>query len=210
MAVLGALLGLAADRLAARWPEHEEAVPSRGVGWRTAVVILVGALAFAALAARWLPSAGESLVPFLVLAAYFAALLLLLATDLDQRLLPDLVTLPLAASAATLLVAGANPLLAGKTEPFVSAVLAGVAAPAFLAVTSILFRGGVGMGDIKLAAGLGLFCGASRLFVGLLAGSLLFSMAVLGLVVARRIGLRTVIPFGPALILGGMVAALVG
>ena len=76
----------------------------------------------------------------LVLGIYVAALVVLLATDLDQKLLPDLITFPLMGYALVVLVLELNPVLAGKTQVLIAdgdlaAVLAAVAAPALLAVT---------------------------------------------------------------------------
>ena len=108
-ALAGALIGLLADRLAQRWPDHEPETARRNLGWRTALVVAAGAAVMGGLFWRWTePRDLAVLVPFAV------ALLVLLATDLDQRLLPDLLTLPMIAVAAVVLVLGWSPLLAGK------------------------------------------------------------------------------------------------
>ena len=90
--VLGAILGLAADRFAVRWPEHDpddvEHPANRPVGWRTAVVVIPAAVAFALLPARF---AADPLA-LLAFGAWFVTLVVGLATDLDQRLLPDVLT----------------------------------------------------------------------------------------------------------------------
>jgi leader peptidase (prepilin peptidase) / N-methyltransferase len=203
-AVAGALLGFGADRLATRWPAHEEGVVARRLDWRTAVTTLVGALALGATAARW-PD-GPAL---LVLAPYAAALVVLLATDLDQKLLPDVITLPLIAYSAVVLVAGWSPLLAGRELALVSGVAAGLGAPVFLFVTDLLLKGALGMGDLKLAVSIGLMSGVTRLFAGFLIASIVFAAALLLLIALRRIGLRTAIPFGPVLIGAAFVAILV-
>jgi leader peptidase (prepilin peptidase)/N-methyltransferase len=207
-AVLGGLFGLGADRLAARWPLHPDGAVRRP-DWRTAVVVLAGLAAFAGLASRW--SDPRDLV---VLGIYLVALIVLLATDLDQRLLPDLVTLPLIVYTAVLLVLSVvsgdavNPLVGEKAFGIVSAVAAGLLAPAFLIVSDRVFRGSLGMGDVKLAVSLGLLCGISLLVVGFLIASVVFAAIVLVLLVARRLTLKTAIPFGPALIGAGIVAML--
>jgi leader peptidase (prepilin peptidase)/N-methyltransferase len=208
-AIGGAAIGYLADRLSARWPEHEDGAVRR-IDWRTAFMVIAGAVSFGALALRW----SEPLA-LGVLGAYFVALLVLMATDLDQKLLPDVITLPLIPIALgllvlvqTQLVANANPMLAGKDLPLVSGILAGVGAPILLLVTNALFRGALGIGDLKLAAGLGLMSGATRLISGVLVASALSSVVILALIAARRIGLRTAIPFGPILIAGGMLAAV--
>jgi leader peptidase (prepilin peptidase)/N-methyltransferase len=205
-AVVGALLGIAADRLSAHWPPHEGGVV-RGLDWRTGAVVLAGAAAFAGLAARWADPTDLA-----VLGLYVAALIVLLATDLDQRLLPDVITLPLIGYALLILVAGLNPLLDDKAQLVVAgdvtAVLAAILAPAFLLVTDRLFQGALGMGDAKLSVSLGLVAGLSGLIAGFLVATLAFAAVVLLLVLAGRIGLRTAIPFGPALIAAGVIAAL--
>jgi leader peptidase (prepilin peptidase)/N-methyltransferase len=177
--------------------------PRRGLDWRTPTMILVGAIAFGALAVRWTETRDV-----LILAPYFAALVVLMATDLDQRLLPDLVTLPMIPIVAILVVAGVDPLLAGKDLAIVSAVIAGLGAPALLILSSLVLKGGIGIGDLKLAISLGALSGISRLVVGFLIASAASSVILVALMATRRIGRRSLIPFGPVLIAAGMIAAL--
>jgi len=205
-AVGGAAFGVAADRLAARWPEHEPPAPRvRAVDWRTPVVALIGALTAAVLVSRW--SAPADLV---VLGVYAAVLLVLLATDLDQRLLPDILTLPLIVFGLAVLAVGWSPLVSPKPLGVLSAALAGAGAPIFLFVTDRLLKGELGQGDLKLAAGIGLMSGVSSLVAGVLVASVIFSVVLIALIAVRRIGLRTAIPFGPVLILGAFTALAVG
>ena len=202
-AVAGAVLGFVADRLAARWPEHEPGVGRRGLDWRTGLLVVSGAAVMGALFWRW-----TTLSALIVLVPFAVALLVLLATDLDQRLLPDLLTLPMIAIAAIVLVGGWSPLLAGKELAIVSGVVAAIAAPLFLFVTDKLLRGALGGGDLKLAVSLGLLCGISRLFAGFLLASVVFAVALLVLIAARRLNLKTAVPFGPVLIGAAFVAML--
>jgi leader peptidase (prepilin peptidase)/N-methyltransferase len=206
--ILGALLGLAADRLAARWPAHADG-HIRPLDWRSAVVVAAAALAFGGLVGRW-----SDPLDLAVLGLYAAALMLLLATDLDQRLLPDVVTLPLMAYGAVVSVVAPllglqlNPLLAGKELGMVSAIAAAVGAPALLALSDRLLKGALGGGDLKLSVSLGLMCGVTLLLMGFLVATTAFAFVVLLLVAIRRITLKTAIPFGPALIGAGIVAFL--
>jgi leader peptidase (prepilin peptidase)/N-methyltransferase len=208
-AILGALLGLAADRLAARWPAHEDG-GLRPVDWRSVVVVISAALAFGALSARW-----SDPRDLLVLGAYAAALVVLLATDLDQRLLPDVITLPLIVYAALVSVVFPllghefNPLLAGKGLSSASAVAAGIGAPVLLGISDRLFHGALGGGDLKLSVSIGLMCGVSLLLLGFIVATTVFAAVVVLLVMSRRITLKTAIPFGPALIGAALVAFLV-
>lgn len=107
----GLVLGLAADRLAARWPEHEPRVGHRRPDWRTAFVGLTGAAVFAWLVVRWTEPRD-----LLILGLFCATLVVLLATDLDQKLLPDLITLPLIVFCGAVLLMGWSPLLADKQD----------------------------------------------------------------------------------------------
>ena len=74
-----------------------------------------------------------------------------LATDLDQRLLPDELTLPVIPIALVYAPQGLNPLVGGELLP---AVLAAVLIPAVLYLPSIPFGAGAfGLGDVKLLVG---------------------------------------------------------
>ena len=202
-AVIGALVGFLADRLAQRWPEHEPGTARRKVGWRTAIVVAAGAAVMGGLFWRW-----SEWTELAVLVPFAVALLVLLATDLDQRLLPDLLTLPMIMVAAIVLVLGWSPLLAGKELAIVSGVAAAIAAPAFLWLTDKLLKGALGAGDLKLAVSLGLLCGITRLFVGFLSASIVFAVILLALIGLRRLSLRTAVPFGPVLIGAAFIAML--
>ena len=202
-AVVGALIGFSADRLAQRWPDHEPGTPRRGLGWRTALLVAAGAAVMGGLFWRW-----QEVRDLAVLIPFAIALLVLLATDLDQRLLPDLLTLPMIGVAAVVLVLGWSPLLAGKELAIVSGVAAAIAAPAFLWLTDKLLKGALGAGDLKLAVGLGLLCGITRFFVGFLLASIVFAVVLLVLIGLRRLSLRTAVPFGPVLIGAAFIAML--
>lgn len=204
-AAAGAVLGVLADRLSTRWPEHEADYVRRWPDWRTLVVVVVGAAVAAGLVTRW--SEPRDLV---VLGIYCAALVVLLATDLDQRLLPDLVTLPLIALCGVVLALNWSPLLIDKPLGQASGLLAAVGLPIFLFVTDRLLHGELGAGDLKLAVSIGLMSGVSNLFIGIIYASIGFSIVLIVLIGLRRISLRSAVPFGPVLILAGCIAALIG
>jgi len=205
-AVLGAVgfgLGLAADRFATQWPEHdEEHPPGRAVDWRTALTALVGAVAFGLLPVRF---AGDPLAA-VIFGAWFVTLVVGLATDFDQRLLPDLLTLPVIPIALVYALSGANPLVGSE---IVLAVVAALAIPAVLFVPSIPFGAGAfGIGDVKLLVGLGLMAGGSRAVSSVVFALVLSGVVLLVLLVARRIGRRTYVPFGPFFIIGALWVVL--
>lgn len=206
LAAVGVSWGLACDRLAARWPAHEDG-SVRGVDWRTMVVPLVAAVALGALADRAIVRGWTDWPTLLLFGAYFLALVLLLATDLDQRLLPDVVTLPAIPIVLIAGLGGLNPLVAGALP---AAVAVAVLVPGGLYLISIPFgAGAIGMGDLKLLVSVGLLAGLARTIIGVVAGALLAGVVVAALLVARRVSLRSYIPFGPFLIIGAMWGVLV-
>jgi len=201
--VLGLVWGFAADRLAARWPAHEDG-SIRPIDWRTPLVVILGGLAFAATVARF----GMDLRALLIVGAYVAALVVLFATDLDQRLLPDVITLPLVALAAIVTVAGASPFI-HTNDDVLWALAAAVVVPLALYLLAIPFgAGAIGQGDLKLLVSVGLLTGALNLFYGLVAGALLAGITVAILVFTRRISMKSFVPYGPFLILGILWAIL--
>lgn len=203
-ALAGLLLGLAADRLATRWPGHdEEHPPGRRPGWRTVVVGATGAVAFGLLPERF---EGDGLA-LVVFGAWFATLIVGLATDLDQRLLPDLITLPVIPLALLYAASGRNPFVGPELLP---AIAAAIVIPAALYLPSLAFGAGAfGLGDVKLLAGVGLLAGLWRALGGVFFGLILAGVVLVALLAARRIGRRSYVPFGPFLILGALWAVLI-
>jgi leader peptidase (prepilin peptidase)/N-methyltransferase len=133
-----------------------------------------------------------------------AVLIPIALIDLDYKVIPNKITLPAAGAAVAL---G----LALKPSGVPEQLIAGAAAGAFLLVFAVAYPRGMGMGDVKLAAMLGLFLGravAVALLSGVLAG------ALLGVVIMARLGVsrgrKTAVPFGPFLAFGGVVGLLAG
>lgn len=202
VALAGAAWGFAADRVGARWPAHEDR-SVRAIDWRTFVVVIVGAVALGTLWGRF-----EGPLERLLFGGYAVALVLLLATDLDQRLLPDVITLPAIPLAFLLLVSGLNPLV--PLADLLPTLAVAIAIPLVLGVLAIPFgEGAIGMGDLKLLVSAGLLVGAGRIVSGVVWGALLGGVVILALLLMRRVTLRTYVPFGPFLI-AGTLYALVG
>jgi leader peptidase (prepilin peptidase)/N-methyltransferase len=201
--VIGLAWGLASDRLAARWPSHEDG-SIRAIDWRTPVVAVLGAVAFAGTVLRF----GAAPVPLAVVGLYVAALIVLFATDLDQRLLPDLITLPLIAAALLVYVVGASPFVP-TVQDFAWAAGAALLVPLVLFLLAIPFgQGAIGQGDLKLLVSVGLLAGSAKLFYALVAGALLAGLTVGILLFVRRISMKSFVPYGPFLIAGTLWAIL--
>jgi leader peptidase (prepilin peptidase)/N-methyltransferase len=197
--------GLVADRLAARWPAHQDDI-ARAVDWRTLAVALAGSAAGALVLSRFAGGPGAALGLMVIVTA---ALVVMFATDLDQRLLPDVLTLPLAPIALAAFAVGVDPYLTTPEELAVAAAAA-VVLPLGMFLLSLPFgRGAIGLGDLKLLVGVGLLGGAARLLAAVVLGAILAAVAILVLLVARRITLKSYVPYGPFLILGALWALLV-
>jgi leader peptidase (prepilin peptidase)/N-methyltransferase len=194
-AVAFAALGAAAERLASVWPADEAS--RRGVGFRTVgLAVAAGAVGSAVVARSDLPAWATG-----VYLGALALLVILVATDLEQRRLPHLVLDPLIALAAVFIPF--NP----DVTP-ASALVGALAAVAFLGAMALVIRGGLALGDLYLVAPIGLLLGWPAIFTALFAAGLLAAATSLALIVAGRVGLRSYIPFGPFLVAGAVIALL--
>jgi leader peptidase (prepilin peptidase)/N-methyltransferase len=134
---------------------------------------------------------------------FVSALAAVTLTDLELRVIPNKILL-VAAAIGVAIIAATDP--GGLPERLAAAVGAG----GLFFLAALIYPRGMGLGDVKLAAMMGLFLGRNvvpAIFVALLAGSLV------GLVmIARRgaVARKEAIPFGPFLALGGVVGLLAG
>jgi leader peptidase (prepilin peptidase)/N-methyltransferase len=212
-ALFGAIWGFGSDRLAARWPAHEAEVDGTGVelrpagwrrpiDWRTLATIVFGSAALAAALSRAAATNEAAL-----LAVWVLVVTVLFATDLDQRLLPDVLTLPLAGLALLAALLGIGPFVEAGDLPM--ALLAAVLVPGVLFALSIPFGAGAfGLGDVKFLFGFGILAGPGHLITAVVVGVLLAGVVVIALLALRRISLRSFIPYGPFLIIGAAWALL--
>jgi leader peptidase (prepilin peptidase) / N-methyltransferase len=152
-------------------------------------------------------AAGLALVRFgptregLLAAWVLAVLTVLAAIDLEVRLLPNRVVVPAIACA-----------IAWQTVFFpdrlAECLVAGVVAGAVLLLPTLLQPGAVGMGDVKVAAFLGVVLGA-EVITALLAGSLMSAPVALAmLLVGAPRARRAALPYAPFLAAGAAIALL--
>lgn len=165
---------------------------------RYPLVELATAVAFAAVAA--LRGVDLDLLWALALVAgLFAAA----AIDLEHRIIPNRLVIPLA-------LWGALTATTIRLDELPELAFAGGGAFAFLLVAALVSPSGMGMGDVKLAGTMGLYLGESMvpaMLFAFLAGSLV-GLAIIA--VKREAGRKTAVPFGPFLALGGLVGLLAG
>jgi leader peptidase (prepilin peptidase)/N-methyltransferase len=145
---------------------------------------------------------------YLYLAAIGIALALI---DIDVKRLPDALTLPSYPVAAVLLAVGSAG--HGDVDSLVRAALGGAAMFAVYFALCFAYPAGMGFGDVKLSGLLGLYAawlGWDVWAAGLLLGFFLGGFFGVALVLARRAGRKTAVPFGPFMLLGALVAILTG
>jgi leader peptidase (prepilin peptidase)/N-methyltransferase len=135
---------------------------------------------------------------------FVTALVAITRIDLEHRIIPNRILGALAFLAIAL-----TAILAPAELP--ARLIAAVAGGGVLLIAALAYPGGMGMGDVKLAAAMGLVLGPAlgpALLVAVLAGTLV-GMAILarqGLAAGRK----TAIPFGPFLAVGGLVGLFAG
>lgn len=152
----------------------------------------------------WADGVSWLLVPHLL---FVSALILVSEVDLEVRLIPDVVILPVAALGLPLMIAfGGGP---WWQWPLAGALAGG----GLFLISEVYYRvrhvEGMGMGDVKLALCMGVYLGASvipGLFIGFVSG------AVVGVVMlaTKKGDGKTAVPFGPFLAAGAIVALFAG
>lgn len=178
------------------------------LGWFAPTALAVsggaGALVGASLGWSWL------LVGLVPLAPVVVALSIV---DLRTKLLPALVVVP-----ATLVLLGLAVLhatTAGDPSDLLRAVAAMLLGRSFYWLLWRINSAGMGFGDVRLSALLGLalgYLGWPQLVVGLYAGFLLLGVPGLVLVLVRRdrAALKAQLPFGPFMGAGALVGIVLG
>jgi leader peptidase (prepilin peptidase) / N-methyltransferase len=131
-------------------------------------------------------------------AVFCPVLVLLAAIDFEHHLLPNDILLPTALASAAI-IAIADP---GALLPHLAA---GAALGIFLFVFALIFRGGLGMGDVKLGFVVGLALGISTLPAMLLSFLGLFLGAVWILARHGLAARKHALAFGPFIAFGSIV-----
>jgi leader peptidase (prepilin peptidase)/N-methyltransferase len=203
--LIGPLLGPLLARASVRLASRDAAVRPSSVQVVGTTVLLAALLAGAAALTGFRPAG-------VAFAWAAGAAVVLGSVDLAVHRLPDRVTYPAyVVCAAALLVDAA---VLGSWGALVRAVGAAAVVFAVAALAAVVAPQGLGFGDVKLLGLLGLLLGwagwgvlLAGIFLGLLTGALVS----LALLVTRRAGWRTAIPFGPPLLAGAVLAlALAG
>lgn len=195
-------------QLAAGWPALSPAGRCPGCDQRTGppplAVELTTAVLLGALAARVHPAL------FLAAACWLALCAVPLAfIDAAVRRLPDVLTGPEFAGTAVLLAAAAA---AGGHWLFLTrAVLGGIALAGCYLILALISPAGMGLGDVKAAAGIGMLLawpGWRLLIAGASAGFLLAAIYGIALLASGRATRKQQMPFGPFMLAGAFAVIL--
>jgi leader peptidase (prepilin peptidase)/N-methyltransferase len=131
--------------------------------------------------------------------------------DIDVKRLPNAIVLPSYVVGAVLL--GTSSLLVGDYGALLRAGIGLAAMGAAYLALAVLWKGSMGLGDVKLAGVLGLYLGYtgwSALAVGSISAFFLGGIFGLALILLRKTTRKSGIPFGPWMVLGAWVGILFG
>jgi len=139
-------------------------------------------------------------IVFILLAT---TLLIVSFIDLQHKIIPDVITLPgiVAGIVASLLITPVG---------IVSSILGVVLGGGLFFLIAVISRGGMGGGDIKLVAMIGAFLGWQAVLITIFLGAFTGAVAGLILMLLGKKGRKDMVPFGPFLALGALLAMVWG
>jgi leader peptidase (prepilin peptidase)/N-methyltransferase len=178
----------------------------RTCGARISPVYPLIELAAGALAVLWYGQFGLSIL-FASRLLFAFALLVLFVIDLQQRILPNVITLP------GVLVGLAFSLFGppGWLDSLIGVLVGGLG---LFLIAELYYRirgeEGMGMGDVKMLAMIGAFLGWKLMLLTLVLSSLVGALVGVGMLALRKGDLKYALPFGTFLALGALVASLIG
>ncbi|TFC91456.1 A24 family peptidase [Cryobacterium sp. TMT4-31] len=151
---------------------------------------------------------GLTLIAFLYLAAVSVALAMI---DLDTHTLPNRIVLPAYIVGSALLTSAA--ILSDQSQRLIPAAAGCVVLFSLYLLMALLYPGGMGLGDVKLAGVLGLYLGWlgwDALAVGAFGAFLLGGLFSLVLILTRKANRDSGIPFGPWMLAGAWLGIFGG
>ena len=184
---------------------YEDIAARAGLAWRSALLTAVsGGLLGAATGLDW---------PLLWLVPLTPVAVALSVIDWHTRLLPRRIVVP--ATLAAIAVVTVVGVATGERDALVRALLGMVVARSFFWVLWFVRSAGMGFGDVRLAAPVGLvlgWVGWGALALGLWIGFIVFALPAVGLALARRdrTMLKQSFPFGPFMVIGALVGLVWG
>lgn len=193
-------------RLRGRCRYCQASVPRR-LFW----VELATALTFAFLFLRYVIFSPEpGIVAFVILAFYACLFIVISVIDLEHGLILNKVVYPGMVVALLLALYPWPWLNQSMGMRIANAAIGGAIGFVIFLLIALVSRGGMGWGDVKLAALIGLATSFPLVFVAVIMAAIVGGIVAVALVIAKRRKRRETIPFGPFLALAGMVTLLWG
>jgi len=138
---------------------------------------------------------------------YFSLLLVILLIDLEHQIILNVIIYPLAA--CVLAINALTPEMA-FTPGFLNGLAGGGAGLVLFMLIVLFSRGGMGLGDVKMAGLMGFMLGFPNVFVGIFLAVVTGGIVAVVVLMLKRKNRKQAIPFGPFLSLGTMAALLWG
>lgn len=146
-------------------------------------------------------------IHFILFSLLTLLLVVLTFIDLDHQIIPDGVNLLAAAGGVVKIAFG---LISGNGLTIGQAALGVLIGGGFFLVIAIVSNGGMGGGDIKLMAALGLWFGWQGILLVMFLSFMIGGIVSVGLLIARKAGRKQMVPFGPFIAVGAYVTAVFG
>jgi len=145
-----------------------------------------------------------------VMAFYACLFIIIFVIDLEHGLILNKVVYPGMVVALLLALLPQAGLAQWTVTGVADAALGGGIGFGIFLLIALVSRGGMGWGDIKLAALIGLATGFPLVFFAIIMGAILGGIVAVVLVIAKKRKRRETIPFGPFLALAAMITLLWG
>jgi leader peptidase (prepilin peptidase)/N-methyltransferase len=145
-----------------------------------------------------------------VMAFYACLFIIIFVIDLEQGLILNKVVYPGMVVALLLALLPQPWLTQWVVTGIANAALGGGISFALFLLIVLASHGGMGWGDVKLAALIGLATGFPLVFPSIIMGAILGGIVAVALLISKKRNRRETIPFGPFLALAAMVTLLWG
>lgn len=153
-----------------------------------------------------------SLTPELGVIAFYACLFIIIfVVDLERGLILNKVVYPGMVTALLFALFLPQPWIGQWPVPYIAnAAMGGSIGFIIFLLIALISRGGMGWGDVKLAALIGLVTGFPLVIMALIMGAILGGLVAVVLMVVKKRGRKEAIPFGPFLSLSTLITLLWG